>query len=507
MSKPDYLLLDKPSGISTHGPTPEIPGYIEYLEQQHKEKLWICHRLDRGTSGALIMATSKAAAAHLADQFEAGTVRKKYLLVTDRPGPASGTGSSRSDIERVRGEFISTPSATGSAHTTFRRLSQNAKWSLWEAIPLTGKPHQIRLHAKEIGIPILGDDEHGGSAHVRLFLHAAEIAFRDQAGKDILHQVPAPEIFFNLPLLDDEDLCRMQLGLDRRKRWELDAYRLLHRELPGIRADRFGQVLWVYWYHDNPPTKEDQQRVATLASAAQCADWRIQIMGNRGKKPDRFEIIPAEPLAPWTITEHGLQYILKADQGLSRGLFLDQRANRKWFLENSKDKRVLNLFCYTGGFSLCAARGGASEVVSVDTSKQTLTWAKENFLLNDLKSDQYQFWDNDASYFLRGAKRRGREFDLIICDPPSFSRSSEGVFRIEQNLPELLDQCLAVLAPNGRLLFSTNYEGWTKEHFKEVVLKSLPRGKFATEATPIPDLDFEMPGEDPLMKSVFVTRL
>jgi 23S rRNA (cytosine1962-C5)-methyltransferase len=193
---------------------------------------------------------------------------------------------------------------------------------------------------------------------------------------------------------------------------------------------------------------------------------------------------------------------MHSGRGWSPGLFLDQRANRDWVQENSHDKDVLNLFCYTAGFSVAAALGGARSVTSVDTSKQTLEWAKENFALNEIDLNSHQFWALDAREFLQMAERQGRRYDLIICDPPSFARSKKSIFRIEKEFRPLVEQMGRLLKPEGKILFSTNYERWNYQ----ALIKQLPKG-FIGSPAPSPVGDHDLPGEEPAMKSVFVRHI
>lgn len=207
----------------------------------------------------------------------------------------------------------------------------------------------------------------------------------------------------------------------------------------------------------------------------------------------------------WNACEGDLRFELRADAGLSPGLFLDQRMNRKWVREQARDLRVLNLFCYTGGFSLASALGGAGEVVSVDLSQSTLNWCRRNFELNGLKPSQYEFWKADARDFLRRTAKRGRQFDLIVCDPPSFARGESGVFRIEKDLPALLQELAAVLAANGRILLSSNYEKWREQDFHNRINKAVSALKLDVVAAPPSDWDYELPGVEPILKSLVLT--
>ncbi|HVK60276.1 MAG TPA: class I SAM-dependent methyltransferase, partial [Bdellovibrionales bacterium] len=208
----------------------------------------------------------------------------------------------------------------------------------------------------------------------------------------------------------------------------------------------------------------------------------------------------------WTAKERELEFEFRRDAGLSPGLFLDQRANRAFIEGESQKRKVLNLFCYTGGFSVAAAKGGAEKVVSVDVSKTFLEWTKRNFELNGLALEPHEFRAIDAREYLAWAKKKSLTFDRIICDPPSFGRSQAGVFKIEKDLDALVESLIAVTAPHGKILFSLNFEGWDRDEFvsrMQSAAAKFPQAKLSP--TPAPDLDFEMPHSERNMKSVLIT--
>ena len=285
----------------------------------------------------------------------------------------------------------------------------------------------------------------------------------------------------------------------------LRAVRLIHTDGNGVRCDRMGAVCWFYWYRSTAPTVQQINYFAEICRLAGCEHWIAREMSGRGSNPGRSRTWnSAEAPAAWRVSEHGLAYLLRSDRGQSPGLFLDQRRNRHWVLGEARGRKVLNLFAYTGGFGLCAARGGAAEVVNVDSSRSGLEWARENARLNGLEGTPIEFAAVDARLFLRGCGRRGRRFDLIVCDPPSFSRGTEGVFRMERDLPSLLVDAAALLRPGGRMLVCSNYEKWTALRFEQEVAAAF-RGKGAVlKPAPEADPDFEAPGAGRILKSVLV---
>ena len=502
-----YLLADKPAGIPTHSPQPPREGFVEYLQRRRGQRLWVCHRLDSGTSGALVLARDEGAARHLTGLFAAGRVDKAYLLVSDRaPGRESAATASR--IERRGKAFVSRDDAPHNAFTRFTLVRRRGRFALWRAVPSSGRPHQIRLHARDLGLPILGDPLYGGAPFPRLMLHAERIGFADAAGAPLVHASSAPPLFNDLALLEDAEYAAWLAALDRRDRLlgEEKTCRLIHREADGLRCDRFGETCWFYWYRPGAPDGPESERLGRFAAAAGARHWTVRLMHNRGKRPQGSAPPQELPFSSWTATENGLLYRFKSDQGLSPGLFLDQRQNRSWVRERARGRSVLNLFCYTGGFSLNALAGGAAQVTSVDTSKRTLEWARDNFRLNgfDPEAEGVEFRALDARLFLRGCRRRGRRFDLIVCDPPSFARTKEGAFRIERDLPELARDLWEALETDGRALICCNYEKWDQAAFAAVLADALPQAVLAD--APPPDWDYELPGEEPLLKAAVLSK-
>ncbi len=160
----------------------------------------------------------------------------------------------------------------------------------------------------------------------------------------------------------------------------------------------------------------------------------------------------------FTVMENGLKFLVNLTDYLDTGLFLDHRITRQMVKELCKDKRVLNLFCYTGSFSVYAAAGGASAVTSVDLSKTYLNWAEDNFVINLLKDkERYRFDHADVKQYL---KTLGPEsYDLVIIDPPTFSNSKrmKDFLDIQRDHVELLNDVLAATTTGGIIYFSTNF--------------------------------------------------
>lgn len=503
----DLVFVNKPAGIPTHAPDQDQLGMAELLQKEFDKKLYVVHRLDKTTTGCLVLASTEKKAQELFELFKNRQIKKKYLFLTDRHVDFSEV-EANSFIEKQGKSYHNLADvANSNAQTYFKRIKGNALYNLWEATPTTGKPHQIRLHAAQVGLAILGDPLYGGKNYPHLCLHALELEIPGQ--KKWIS--PMPLFFERMGLLHDATLVEILSALDRRQRLfsflqkPQNCFRLLHLDGGSFRMDLLGPVLWIYWYEDKDPSAADLERFEFLGGLLQ-KKVLVRKMQNRGQDPlSQKDWVCGEVPETWTAQENELQYQFRLRQGLSPGLFLDQRQNRQWVQEQAAGKSVLNLFSYTCGFSVAAAMGKAREVVTVDLSPKFLEWGKENFKLNGIDPANYQFFAQDSFKFLQKTKKMGRQFDLIICDPPSFSRSQEGVFKIEKDLDELLNLCWSVLKPGGQLLFCSNFEKWSLEEFYKKLTQSLHLSD-QNISQGQPCLDFELPFQPPLMKSFVLTK-
>lgn len=156
------------------------------------------------------------------------------------------------------------------------------------------------------------------------------------------------------------------------------------------------------------------------------------------------------------IVEYGHTFHCNLSDYLDTGIFLDHRETRKWIEGQSKGKTVLNTFAYTGSFSVYAAAGGAAKTYSVDISKTYCDWIKKNLALNGLPEETNWVYKMDTLEFFTYAKRKNLKFDIIIIDPPTFSKNKGKDFSVQKDHPKLVNAALEVLAPGGFILFSSN---------------------------------------------------
>lgn len=165
------------------------------------------------------------------------------------------------------------------------------------------------------------------------------------------------------------------------------------------------------------------------------------------------------------VAEGGHRFIVNLDNYLDTGLFLDHRNMRRMVEERASGRRFLNLFAYTGSFTVYAAAGGATSSVTVDMSNTYLDWARHNFELNGLDLQRHKLVRADVFAFLEQAVAAGSQYDLIVLDPPTFSNSKKMrvALDVQRDHVQLINQCLYLLAPNGELFFSTNLRSFRLE--------------------------------------------
>ncbi len=158
------------------------------------------------------------------------------------------------------------------------------------------------------------------------------------------------------------------------------------------------------------------------------------------------------------VGEGGLRFLVNFDDYLDTGLFLDHRVTRARLREAARDTRFLNLFGYTGSATVYAAAGGAATTTTVDLSATYLDWARRNLELNGLSGPRHRGVQADVREWLREAASRSERYELVFCDPPTFSNSKrmEGVHDVQRDHAALIDGCVRLLAPGGLLVFSTN---------------------------------------------------
>ena len=248
---------------------------------------------------------------------------------------------------------------------------------------------------------------------------------------------------------------------------------------PAVEKEIKERTWAVLYLYERPYEKSEEEETLWLEAMAKAAadilgiDKSHIIKKSRGhkshKEDEQYQKNDSQIAIEGLVQEQGQLFRVDLTSYLDTGLFFDHRPLRATVRDTSSKKRVLNLFCYTGSFSVYAAQGNASYVESVDLSNTYLAWAKDNMKLNGFTDKKkYEFTRADCQVFLqkkavaaKGGKLADEElYDLIILDPPTFSNSkaTNDVLDINRDWPQLLKDCLNILAPGGTLYFSTNSE-------------------------------------------------
>ena len=248
---------------------------------------------------------------------------------------------------------------------------------------------------------------------------------------------------------------------------------------PAVEKEIKERTWAVLYLYERPYEKSEEEETLWLDAMAKAAadilgiDKSHIIKKSRGhkshKEDEQYQKNDSQIAIEGLVQEQGQLFRVDLTSYLDTGLFFDHRPLRATVRDTSSKKRVLNLFCYTGSFSVYAAQGNASYVESVDLSNTYLAWAKDNMKLNGFTDKKkYDFTRADCQVFLqekavaaKGGKLTAEElYDLIILDPPTFSNSkaTNDVLDINRDWPQLVKDCLNILAPGGTLYFSTNSE-------------------------------------------------
>jgi 23S rRNA (cytosine1962-C5)-methyltransferase len=243
-----------------------------------------------------------------------------------------------------------------------------------------------------------------------------------------------------------------------------DCYRVINGDsegLPAVTVDRYGRYLVCVL---SSPVLE--QLLPHLSEALGAAlDPAAIYLQRRYGPPDPAsprpgaELVAGQPAPPEVeVTEGRVRFLVDVSAPSGTGVFLDMRLGRQAVAGLAAGRRVLNCFSYTGAFSVVAARAGAAEVVSVDTSSRAHGRARLNFAANDLDPGhrRFEFVTADALSFLARQTGRGRRFDLVILDPPTFSSGKGRPFAAAKDYAELVAAALDVLETGGVLCVACN---------------------------------------------------
>ena len=269
---------------------------------------------------------------------------------------------------------------------------------------------------------------------------------------------------------------RIQEALRLREHFVLspstNACRLIHSEgdfLPGLVVDRYADYLVVQiltagmekWRETLVSILQKETRARGIFEKDD-SEWREW----EGLEKRVGKLAGEEPPDYVQILENGLHFVVDIHRGQKTGFFLDQRDNRSLVAGHVQGRRVLNGFAYTGAFSIYAAKGGAQEVVSVESSEEALNTARVNFEKNELSGDAVSFVRADVFEYLRSSRQ---EFDFIILDPPAFCKNKQQIQQAGRGYKDINLQAFKRLAPGGLLFTSSCSSYVTPDLFQSIV--------------------------------------
>jgi 23S rRNA (cytosine1962-C5)-methyltransferase len=551
----DIIVVDKPPGISTQAADQELPDdLVTRMARAGLSKdgyFGVHQRLDRETSGVVLFAKRREANASLAKQFEGRAIEKKYVACVD-----SWTRGDRTTLKDellpgddgvmrvVRKKNPREKSQSAVTHVAMRE--RNGSRAMLDLTLETGRTHQARVQLANVGAPIAGDVLYGGSAAPRLLLHAMSIGFEHPlSGKKMRVEAKVPvefqawmrgedgrdpaSIYDDVAMLDRvlarALLRRYALGRsgDANEARRTTAFRIANEAgdaLPELAVDVYGAHLVAQFYGtdgvwaDLARRERVLDRLGALGFDGVYVKFRPK-QANTLVDTRRDELAPREPVRGiaaaenLVVHEEGIAYGVRLGDGLSTGIFLDQRANRKRVRDLAGGQSVVNLFAYTCGFSVAAAAGGAWRTISVDASAVALERGRENLQIAEvLDRGVHQFVAEDAFAWLARAAKSSERHDLVVLDPPSYSTTKKRRFAAATDYVELAAMALGILRNGGRLLACTNHRGITASKFRRILFDAARDAK--REVAQIKDLpvpsDFPAPlGGESHLKSALVT--
>ncbi len=245
----------------------------------------------------------------------------------------------------------------------------------------------------------------------------------------------------------------------------LSCYRIFDWDMPEypLCVDRYEDMVHVAEYKTKHPL-DDASYQRWMHESLQAIQETLKVDESKlfVKKRERQKGITqyekvAETKEFSTVYENELKFLVNMNDYLDTGLFLDHRITRKMVMDEAKGKQVLNLFAYTGSFSVYALAGGATNVTTVDLSNTYLNWGKENMKVNGFDPAQHEFIKTDVKEWIKHEPTT--LYDLVVLDPPTMSRSkmAKTKFDIQSDHPVLIHHVLKHMKPGGTLYFSTNF--------------------------------------------------
>ncbi len=256
---------------------------------------------------------------------------------------------------------------------------------------------------------------------------------------------------------------------------ETDACRLIHGEsdgLPGLVVDRYADWLVVQILSCGSEAHRETlvrllEELTGIGNIYERSDVDVRQLEGLADRTGVLRGVPPPDLV-W-IHENGLTFAVNLKKGQKTGFYLDQRANRLRVGQLAENRSVLNCFCYSGGFSLYALKGGAKDVISVDSSQEALDLGELNLQTNSLPAENAEWLQGDVFHVLREMRDRARKFDLIILDPPKFAHTAAQAEKAARGYKDINLLAFKLLNPGGILATFSCSGGVSAELFQKIV--------------------------------------
>jgi len=281
--------------------------------------------------------------------------------------------------------------------------------------------------------------------------------------------------------------------------------------LPGIAIDRYDKHFVIQKFPGASKYTDIEQITGFIAKKY---DPDFLILKDRSIKiestpADGFtsRIIISKTGSKTVVTENGFRFRVDVNDTLNAGLFLDMRANRALVGSISKNKAVLNCFSYTCAFGVYCRKCSASRVVNVDINKKNLLCGEKNYSLNNIVWDNNEFIKAACADYIKVALKRGNFFDIIILDPPTFSRSGRKIFSVKKDFSQLIESALKILNPKGRLFVATNCSDVSHALLESFVRKAAAAVNMAPAEIKLLGQDADFPGTNTVKESFLAALL
>lgn len=272
-----------------------------------------------------------------------------------------------------------------------------------------------------------------------------------------------------------------EISREKRTSFEKDslttAYRLFNGEgdgIGGVIIDRYADYAVFSWYNETLYQKKAELLTAFRTVYPDIIGAYEKIRFSTKGLPESQFLYGEQAPEPLLVTENGVQFATYLNEGLMTGIFLDQKEVRGRLVDGfAVGKTVLNMFSYTGAFSVAAAMGGAVATTSVDLAKRSLPKTTEQFEVNHLNLAAQKIIVMDVFDYFKYASRKGLSYDMIILDPPSFARNKKKVFSVAKNYGELVKDSIDILTDKGTLIASTNAANLSLAKYQKMVITAL----------------------------------